>query len=124
MIWSKSRASTVNHGENVSTNIVDVMHSSAQLANVVNVEELEATQPEVHSLPSLVHRSHLQLLGSESLQSLLLAEVCQKSSINEAYYNLDKVLSWRVSTVSTVFSAKREEEKAIAEAVAEEKTES
>lgn len=93
MIWSKSRASTVNHGENVSTNIVDVMHSSAQLANVVNVEELEATQPEVHSLPSLVHRSHLQLLGSESLQSLLLAEVCQKSSINEAYYNLDKVLS-------------------------------
>lgn len=121
MIWSKSRASTVNHGENVSTNIVDVMHS-AQLANVVNVVESEATQPEVHSvLPSLVHRSHLQLLGSESLQSLLLAEVCQKSSINEAYYNLDKVLSWRVSTV---FSAKREEEKAIAEAVAEEKTES
>lgn len=123
MIWSKSRASTVNHGENVSTNIVDVMHS-AQLANVVNVVQSEATQPEVHSvLPSLVHRSHLQLLGSESLQSLLLAEVCQKSSINEAYYNLDKVLSWRVSTVST-FSAKREEEKAIAEAVAEEKTES
>lgn len=92
MIWSKSRASTVNHGENVSTNIVDVMHS-AQLANVVNVEEAAAKQPEVHSvLPSLVHRSHLQL-GSESLQSLLLAEVCQKSSINEAYYNLDKVLS-------------------------------
>lgn len=122
MIWSKSRASTVNHGENVSTNIVDVMHSSAQLANVVNVEEAAAKQPEVHSvLPSLVHRSHLQLLGSESLQSLLLAEVCQKSSINEAYYNLDKVLSWRVSTV---LSAKREEEKAIAEAVAEEKTES
>lgn len=122
MIWSKSRASTVNHGENVSTNIVDVMHSSAQLANVVNVVESEATQPEVHSvLPSLVHRSHLQLLGSESLQSLLLAEVCQKSSINEAYYNLDKVLSWRVSTV---FSAKREEEKAIAEAATEEKTES
>lgn len=119
MIWSKSRASTVNHGENVSTNIVDVMHS-AQLANVVNVVESEATQPEVQSLP-LVHRSHLQLLGSESLQSLLLAEVCQKSSINEAYYNLDKVLSWRVSTV---LSAKREEEKAIAEAVAEEKTES
>lgn len=117
MIWSKSRASTVNHGENVSTNIVDVMHSSA-----VNVEEAAAKQPEVHSvLPSLVHRSHLQLLGSESLQSLLLAEVCQKSSINEAYYNLDKVLSWRVSTV---LSAKREEEKAIAEAVAEEKTES
>lgn len=124
MIWSKSRASTVYHSENVSTNIVDVMHSSAQLANVVNVEEAAAKQPEVHSvLPSLVHRSHLQLLGSESLQSLLLAEVCQKSSINEAYYNLDKVLSWRVSTVST-FSAKREEEKAIAEAVAEEKTES
>lgn len=88
MIWSKSRASTVNHGENVSTNIVDVMHS-AQLV----VEEQQQQQPEVDSLP-LVHRSHLVQLGSAANQRLLVvSEVCQKSSINEAYYNLDKVLS-------------------------------
>lgn len=90
MIWSKSRASTVNHGENVSTNIVDVMHS-AQL-----VVEEQQQQPEVDSLPS-VHRSHLVQLGSAANQRLLVvSEVCQKSSINEAYYNLDKVLSWSV----------------------------
>lgn len=90
MIWSKSRASTVNHGENVSTNIVDVMHS-AQL-----VVEEQQQQPEVDSLP-LVHRSHLAQLGSATNQRLLVvSEVCQKSSINEAYYNLDKVLSWSV----------------------------
>lgn len=94
MIWSKSRASTVNHGENVSTNIVDVMHS-AQLAVVEAVTEA-SKQPEVNLPSSLVHRSSLGAgpLGSEDIQSLLLlAEVCQKSSISEAYYNLDKVLS-------------------------------
>lgn len=92
MIWSKSRANTLNHGENVPTNIVDVMHS-AQLV-VINVEEAAASkQPEVDSLP-LVHRSNLTAqLGGEPMQSLLLAEVYQKSYINEAYYNLDKVLS-------------------------------
>lgn len=96
MIWSKSRASTVNHGENVSTNMVDVMHS-AQLAvvNIVEAESEASKQPEVNLPHSLVHRSNLAgQLGSEAIQSLLLlAEVCQKSSINEAYYNLDKVLS-------------------------------
>lgn len=94
MIWSKSRASTVNHGENVSTNIVDVMHS-AQLAvvNIIEAEAEAAKQPEVNLLP-LVHRSYLAgQQGSEAIQGLLLAEVCRKSSINAAYYNLDKVLS-------------------------------
>lgn len=92
MIWSKSRASTVNHGENVSTNIVDVMHS----AQLVVEEQQQQQQPEVDSLP-LVHRSHLVQLGSATNQRLLVvSEFCQKSSINEAYYNLDKVLSWSV----------------------------
>lgn len=92
MIWSKSRASTVNHGENVSTNIVDVMHS-AQLVVEEQQQQQQKQQPEVDSLP-LVHRSHLVQLGSAANQRLLLvSEVCQKSSINDAYYNLDKVLS-------------------------------
>lgn len=118
MFWSKSRASTVNHGENVSTNIVDVMHS-AQL--VVEEQQQQQQQPEVDSLP-LVHRSHL---GSAANQRLLVvSEVCQKSSINEAFYNLDKVLSWSVDfreeesrkkkgaeKESSVIESKKEEDK-------------
>lgn len=89
MIWSKSRAITVNNGENVSTNIVDVMHS-AQL-----VVEEQQQQQQTNLLP-LVRSSHLvqQLASATNQRLLIVCEVYQKSSINEAYYNLDKVLSW------------------------------
>lgn len=122
MIWSKSRASTVNHGENVSTNIVDVMHS-AQLAVVVEAVSEVSKQPEVNLPSSLVHRSNLGAgqPGSEDIQSLLLlaTEVSQKSSISEAYYNLDKVLSWSAAVREiSVVTPRSEEEKAV------EKTES
>lgn len=122
MIWSKSRASTVNHGENVSTNIVDVMHS-AQLAVVVEAVSEVSKQPEVNLPSSLVHRSNLGAgqPGSEDIQSLLLlaTEVSQKSSISEAYYNLDKVLSWSAAVREiSVVTPRNEEEKAV------EKTES
>lgn len=93
MIWSKSRASTVHNGENVSTNIVDVMHS----AQLVVEQQQQQQQPEVNLLP-LVHCNRLVQPGSFANQRLLLlvSEVCLKSSIQEAYYNLDKVLSWSV----------------------------
>lgn len=68
---------------------------SAQLV-LEEQQQQQHQQPEVDSLP-LVHRSHLVHLGSSANQRLLVvSEVCQKSSINEAYYNLDKVLSWSV----------------------------
>lgn len=73
MIWNKSQAnSTHHHSENVSTDIVDVMRSQ------------QVPEPEVDAVSRQT---------SEDLRDQLVTEKCQKSSINESYYNLDKVLS-------------------------------
>lgn len=75
MIWNKSQAnSTHRHSENVSsTDIVDVMRS--------------VPEPEVGVV------SWQQQQASADLRDRLVTEKCQKSSINESYYNLDKILS-------------------------------
>lgn len=76
MIWNKSQAnSTHHHSENVSTDIVDVMRSQPE--------------PEV----GVVSWQYQPQQASAGLRDQLVTEKCQKSSINESYYNLDKVLS-------------------------------
>lgn len=78
MIWNKSQASGTlsRHGENVSADFVDVMRS-------------QLPEPEVADAVS--GQSHRRAVVA--LRAQLVPEVCQKSSINESYYNLDKVLS-------------------------------
>lgn len=78
MIWNKSQAnSTHHHSENVSTDIVDVMRSQLVAEPEVGVDLLQ------HQLQQ----------ASQALRSQLVTEKCHKSSINESYYNLDKILS-------------------------------
>lgn len=75
MIWnSQSQANSTHHySENVSTDTVDVM------------------QPEVDVVISWQNQQQ-----TEALRDRLVPEQCAKSSINESYYNLDKILSWMV----------------------------
>lgn len=77
MIWNnQSQAnSTHHHGENVSTDTVDVM------------------QPEVDVISWQQHQLQGQQQRVVALRDRRVPEQCQKSSINESYYNLDKILS-------------------------------
>lgn len=78
MIWNKPQAnSTHHHSENVSTDIVDVMRSQLVAEPEVGVGLLQ------HQLQQ----------AATALRQQLVTETCHKSSINESYYNLDKVLS-------------------------------
>lgn len=80
MIWNKSQASsTLAHGDNVSADSVDVMRS-------------QLPEPEVDVVTGQSHRRQ-QATEVQGLRGQLVREVCQKSSINESYYNLDKILS-------------------------------
>lgn len=81
MIWNKSQASgTLAHGENVSADSVDVMRP-------------QLPKPEVDVVTGQSHRRQQATVVYAGLRAQLVREVCQKSSINESYYNLDKVLS-------------------------------
>lgn len=73
MIWNnQSQARSTHHySENVSTDTVDVM------------------QPEV----DVISWQNQQQTSAEALRDRLVPEQCAKSSINESYYNLDKILS-------------------------------
>lgn len=75
MIWNnQSQARSTSHrSENVSPDTVDVM------------------QPEVDVISW--QNQQLQQTSVEALRDRLVPEQCAKSSINESYYNLDKILS-------------------------------
>lgn len=96
MIWNiQSQArSTHHHSENVSPNTTDVM------------------QPEVGVISWQQQPQGQQVVA---LRDRLVPEQCQKSSINESYYNLDKILSWirRFKGYETKIVRQKEEKKKV-----------
>lgn len=96
MIWNiQSQArSTHHHSENVSPNTSDVM------------------QPEVGVISWQQQQGQQQVVA---LRDRLVPEQCQKSSINESYYNLDKILSWirRFKGYETKIVRQKEEKKKV-----------
>lgn len=97
MIWNiQSQArSTHHHSENVSSNTTDVMQPEV---GVISWQQQPQGQQQV-----------------VALRDRLVPEQCQKSSINESYYNLDKILSWirRFKGYETKIVRQKEEKKKV-----------